>query len=65
MDGNDLTKKLKVLARNAALNMHCWACFTYTEKDYRRKKNLDMLEDILLDILLIVCIGIILFGCGG
>lgn len=65
MDGNDLTKKLKVLARNIALDMPCWACLTYTEKDYRRKQMLDALEGILLTILLLVCIGIILFGCGG
>lgn len=65
MDDNGLSRKLKVLARNAALDMPCWTCFTYTEKDYRRKKNLNTLRDILFSILIVVCIGIIFFGCGG
>ncbi len=65
MDDNGLSKELKVLVRNAALDMPCWTCLTYTEKDYRRKKNLNTLGDILFSILIVVCITVIFFGCGG
>lgn len=65
MDGNGLSRKLKVLARNAALDMPCWMCLTYTEKDYKRKNNLNTLRDVLFSILIVSCIWIIFFECGG
>jgi len=65
MDSNSLSKELKLLVRNAALDMPCWTCLTYTEKDYRKKKNLNTLREILFSILIVACIGIFFFECGG